>query len=329
MKTTLSLLAIIILISCEILNDSSYESINTEFTTKILDGYFVTSIAFDNHGNAWIGTFNQGLIKYDSTGVIVYNSDNSIIPDYRQIYDLAIDSKNILWIASEGLIKYDGDNFTHYTSSNTPMPEEHVSSIGIDSKDNVWFASSRFQRGGIVKYNGTDWTVYTPRNSDLPANLVGSIAIDGNDNVWVSLLHAYDSQLVKISNDNWTVYTNRDLRFAPYGIGNIQIDSKHRLYGSVDYGTSSIRCHDDTQVFIYNGRVSERLQFDDCTKVNLITVDRNDNVWCGTHNGYAVYNGEKWTFNDTRFIDEGVYAIAQSPDGKIWMGTPTGIYINN
>jgi ligand-binding sensor domain-containing protein len=29
---------------------------NTTFYKKILDGYFVTSIAFDSKGNAWIGT---------------------------------------------------------------------------------------------------------------------------------------------------------------------------------------------------------------------------------------------------------------------------------
>jgi len=184
-KIALLITICISLISCDKSNDNEPETINTNFKTKILDGYFVKSIAFDKQGNAWIGTFKQGLIKYNSSGVTVYNSLNSIISDTSVIYDLAIDNKNNVWIACEGLIKYDGINFTHYNSLNTPIPEDFVSSI--DSKVNIWFSSSRFRQGGIVKYNGADWTVYTPDNSDLSVNFVQSIAIDqSNDNkIWI------------------------------------------------------------------------------------------------------------------------------------------------
>jgi ligand-binding sensor domain-containing protein len=165
------------LISCDKSNDIAPEIINTDFKTKILDGYFVKSIAFDKQGNAWIGTFKQGLIKYNSIGATIYNSTNSIISDTSVIYDLVIDSKNNVWIACEGLIKFDGSSFKHYSSSNTPIPEDFVSSIAIDSKDNIWFSSSRFRQGGIVKYDGTDWTVFTPDNSDLPINFVQSLQL--------------------------------------------------------------------------------------------------------------------------------------------------------
>jgi len=35
---------------------------NINFDQHILDGYFITAIAFDSKGNAWIGTHSQGLI---------------------------------------------------------------------------------------------------------------------------------------------------------------------------------------------------------------------------------------------------------------------------
>lgn len=62
---------------------------DTSFYRKILDGYFVTSIAFDHKGNAWIGTFQQGLIKYNAFETTVYDSHNSIIPENSVIRDLA------------------------------------------------------------------------------------------------------------------------------------------------------------------------------------------------------------------------------------------------
>lgn len=331
MKNIALLITICIsLISCDRSDDIVPEALNTDFKTKILDGYFVKSIAFDKQENAWIGTFKQGLIKYNSSGATIYNSKNSIISDTSVIYDLAVDSKNNVWIACEGLIKYDGISFTHFNSSNSPVPEDFVSSIAIDSKDNIWFSSGRFRQGGIVKYDGTDWTVYTPDNSDLPVNFVQSIAIDKNDNVWLALNEIVnDSYLVKISNDKWTIYTSSELGFTPYYFGNIQIDSKNRLCGAIDYSLSSMITNNGPQVFVFDGSSSKTFQFDNTTNIKFIIVDKNDNIWCGMYGGYAVFNGNKWTIEGSRFKDDGVFAIEQSNDNKIWIGTGDGIYIND
>jgi len=209
-------------------SEDTPSNLNTDFNQKILDGYFVTTIAFDNQGNAWIGTFKQGIIKYDSKGITVYNSANSIIPDTSVVYDIAVDSKDNVWIGWDELIKYKSNEFIQYNSTNTSIPEDFVYSIAIDSKDQIWFTSCRFRQGGIVKYDGANWTVYKPDNSDLPVNSVKSIAIDKNDNVWLALSEIVnDAYLVKIANDNWTTYTSNDLGFSPYYFGNIQINSKN------------------------------------------------------------------------------------------------------
>lgn len=63
--------------------------------------------------------------------------------------------------------------------------------------------------------------------------------------------------------------------------------------------------------------------------IQSIAIDSKDNIWFNTSAGYAVYDGEKWTVDDTSFRDSGVFAIEQSPDGRIWIGTGDGIYIND
>lgn len=330
MKKISTILSIgFIFISCEKTNDNP-EPLQTDFNTQILEGYFIKSIAFDNGGNAWIGTFKQGLIKYNSVETIVYNSDNSIITDTSVIYDIAVDSKNNVWISCDGLIKYDGINFTKYNSESTPIPEDFISSIAIDSKDNIWFSSSRFRQGGIVKYDNTNWTVYTPDNSDLPVNFVSSIAIDENDDIWLALNEIVnDSYLVKISNDTWKTYTSSDLGFTPYYFGNIEINGKNELCGAIDYSLSSTFYNNGPQVFIFNGNSSMQLKFDKESIVKFISIDNQDNIWCGTYGGYAVYNGQEWITDNSSFKDVSVFAIEQSPDNKIWIGTGSGIYINN
>lgn len=315
--------------SCEKSTDNP-DKLHNDFNQNILDGYFVKSIAFDKHDNAWIGTFNQGLIKYNSGKTIVYNSENSIVPDSSVIYDIEVDSKNNVWISCKGLLKYDGNNFTHYNSSNTPIPEDFVESIAIDSKDHVWFSSSRFRQGGVVKYDGAIWTVYTPDNSDLPVNSVKSVAIDKNDNVWLALSEIVGyAYLVKISNNTWTIYTSADLGFSPYYFGNIQINSQNKVCGAIDYSLSSMITNNGPQVFIFDGESSEKLQYDSISNIKSITVDNQDNIWCIGYGGYAVYNGQKWTIDYSSFKEESVFAIEQATDDKIWIGTGDGIYISD
>jgi len=318
----------IFLISCEKAIDTPFKGAN--FDQKILDGYFVTSIAFDNIGNAWIGTFKQGLIKYNHDETIVYNSKNSSLPDSSVINDICVDSKNNLWIGCDGLINYDGKSFTCFNTSNSPMPEDYVRSIAIDSEDNVWFTSSRFRQGGVVKFDGKNWSVFTPDNSDLPVNSVRSIAIDRSDKVWIALSEKVgESYLVSYSNNHWKTHTSSDLGFTPYYFGNIQINSQNKVCGAIDYSLSSSLFNNGPQVFIFDGNSSEKLQFDSITNINYITVDNQDNIWCIGYEGYSVYDGQNWIIDNSTFKEVGLFSIEQAKDEKIWIGTGDGIYIND
>ena len=330
MKKIIYLFSLLISISsCEKSEDNP-RTLRTDFNHKILDGYFVNSIAFDSQGNAWIGTFKQGLIKYNSSGITVYNSTNSIIQDTSIIWDIAVDSKDNVWIGCEGLIKYEGNEFTQYNSTNSPIPEDFVYSIAIDSKDNIWFTSCRFRQGGIVKYDGSNWTVYKPDNSELPVNLVKSIAIDNDDNVWLALSEIVnEAYLVRIRNDNWRTYTSNDLGFLPYYFGNIQINNNNEVCGAIDYSLSSTIFNNRPQVFIFDGESSELIQIDSISSVESITIDNEDNIWCAAYGGYAVFDGKDWIIDNTSFAEYGVLAIEQALDNSIWIGTGDGIYIND
>ncbi len=331
-KIVILLIIATFLVSCEKSSDSQRKKAipDTNFNQKILNGYFVTSIAFDSKGNAWIGTFKQGLIKYNSKETIVYNPSNSLIPANSVMWDIAIDKNDNIWIGCEGIIKYDGVNFTLFNSQNTPIPEDFVYSIDIDSKDNIWFTSCRFREGRIVKFDGNTWNVFTPENSDLPVNMVHSISIDHNDNVWLALGETVTkSYLVKISGDKWTSFTSNEIGFSPYYLGNIEINSRNEVCASIDYSLSSTYFNSGPQAFVFDGKFSLQLKIDSLIKIKSLKVDNLDNIWCNTYNGFAVYNWDKWTINDEIFNGIGSFTIEQAPDNKIWIGTGNGVYINN
>lgn len=303
---------------------------DTNFKLKILDGYFIKSIAFDSKGNAWIGTFKQGLIKYNPQETVIFNSENSNLPSNSVIWDIAVDSKDNVWIGCEGLIKYDGNKFTHYNTSNSPVPEDFVYSIAIDSKDNIWFTSCRFKEGGFVKFDGTNWKVFTPGNSDLPVNSIKSIVIDNNDNIWLALSEIVNSTyLIKISGNTWETYSGEDLGFNPYYFANIDINSRNLICGAIDYSLSSLWINPGPQVFVFDGQNSEQLRINDNARISSLTVDNEDNIWCALQGGFAVYNGEDWIIDDSTFRESGVFTIKQANDKKIWLGTGDGIFIND
>lgn len=327
-------LVLMIFTSCEKISDNP-EIIrvpgdpNTNFNQYILEGYFVKSIAFDSEGNAWIGTYKQGLIKYNSTETIIYDSSNSLFPDDQIIWDLAVDSQDKVWIGSEGIIEFDGHNFIFHDSQNSSIPEDFVRSVAVDSKDNIWFTSSRFRQGGIVKFDGNTWEVFTPENSELPVNFVQSIAVDQKNNVWLALGETVgNSYLTKISGDQWNTYTGADIGFAPYYLGQIAVNSHNEVCVAIDYSLSSSWIHSGPQVFVFNGRSSVQLKLDSITSIKALEVDNEDNIWVSTGHGFAVYNWDRWMRNDSIFKECGSFEIVQAPDKTIWIGTGDGIYIS-
>ena len=77
-KLSYLMIIVIILSSCGngIISSNSSHSV----PEHILKGYFVLSIEIDKNETAWIGTFKQGLIKFDENA-FRYDSNNSIISD--------------------------------------------------------------------------------------------------------------------------------------------------------------------------------------------------------------------------------------------------------
>ena len=293
---------------------------------KILDGYIVRTIAFDSKGNAWIGTFNQGLIRYNGKKTIVYNSDNSTLSKGIVIWDVAVDKNDNVWIGeSSGLWKFDGKEFTLYNSKNTAMPEDVVYSIAIDSKNNIWFASCRFRQGGLVKYDGNEWTAYTPDNSALPENLINSIAIDQSDNVWLTV----DNYLVKVSNNKWEVFDKKDLGLTNYIFSGIQFNSKNQLLGINDHSFNNLYAQPPAELYFFNGKTATVLSYiDNVTTIpgtTKITIDHNNNIFVS---GCGVWIGGQWKpFDSSEFGGSGIWVIKEDLHHRLWFGTNNGIYI--
>lgn len=324
-KVLFILISAISFIACEKTEIGTSKPI---FSNHILEGYFVVSSVFDNNGNAWFGTFEQGLIRLSANGTTtVYNSTNSIIPEKAVIHDVETDSKGNVWFSCDGLMKFDGVNFTHYDNSNTPMPENNVRSIVVDWQDNVWFSSCRFKQGGLVKYDGKNWNVFTPENSSLPVNMINDVKIDKKGDVWLAMSETVGMPfLIKIANDKWTLCSEKELGFTPYFIRNIEFNSANKLCGTIDYTLSSAMANNRPNLFTFDGTTSQQLTNNNISVLNnCLAVDKKDNIWLAESGKLMNYNGVKWTETKTDFKD--AFDMAFSKDGKLYVGSGNGVFI--
>ncbi|MDP4176175.1 MAG: two-component regulator propeller domain-containing protein, partial [Bacteroidota bacterium] len=101
------------------------------FTTKNsgLPDKRIYSIAIDQLGNKWIGTYGGGLAKFDGQTWNVFTTLNFCLPS-NNVQSLAIDQQGNKWIGTNGggIVKYDGRKWTGYSKSNSGLPDNCVTS---------------------------------------------------------------------------------------------------------------------------------------------------------------------------------------------------------
>jgi ligand-binding sensor domain-containing protein len=332
------LLITLLWISCDLISPEPSD-VSLRISQHILQGYFVTAISFDSKGTAWIGTFKQGMIRYDGTST-VYNSQNSILPDSVVIWSIEVDRNDNIWLGTNaGLIKYDRKKFTVYNTTNSQLAENIVWAIAVDRSNTLWLASCRFRLGGLMKFDGTNWTLFTPENSPLPSNSITDIAIDGKDNIWVSVNTTLNnSRIIQIEGDTWTLYDDNNIGFSPYNFlpGNLTIDRYNNIYASIDYMLSSYWDPSRPNIIVYDNTKWTILKPVDGNGnplgyVRKIGTDLSGNLWAGLWGReditIAVYNGDKWIHNSPGSPIDGIHEIKTDRSNTVWLGTADGVYL--
>ena len=92
---------------------------------------WIGCITFDNNNIAWIGTFFNGIARFDGSSWTTFNSSNSGLPS-DSVWCLTVDRANHLWIGTtKGLAKFDGSHWTVFTQANSPLPYNNVLSLAV------------------------------------------------------------------------------------------------------------------------------------------------------------------------------------------------------
>ena len=168
----------------------------------------------DSKNEIWVGTFYEGLAKYNYKDDTFYNFPCALLSDTSlsgyNVTAIVEDKQNNLWIGtSQGLSVLDPakktfKHFTHNPESENSLSSNSILSLAFDNDMNLWIGT---YGGGLVKYDGIKFKVYLEQDG-LPSSVITQIINDKPGSLWISTdngICEYD-----ITNNKFTSYGSDD-----------------------------------------------------------------------------------------------------------------------
>jgi len=296
--------------------------------------WFGMSQAWD--GNNWVGggvsrlnpdetwdawDANNGIASNNVTDIAIEQHDGNTWVWVTTRPHLYWDSNLNQWQpALGGISVFDGRFWTSVardpTASNPWPKSNYLSGVAIDSHHNKWFATCQ---AGVNALEGTDpydtsrWTSFDSSSQVLPSDFVVAVAADPNPArsvVWMATAHQcgpvtsghgvsrldYKTSIQDKSDDEWTTFTSSH-GLPSETVRAIMVPTNQEISDQVWLGTG-----DPTQENYGDGAGIVRLDVPSRSVNNVLsTADP--------------------TLNQHTLPSNYITAIAQGPDGRIWVGT--------
>lgn len=311
---------LIFLCSCQ--NNSMNPEVKDNEPEHILKNYFVLSLCFDNEDNAWIGTLNQGLLKFDNE-VYHFNSNNSILPDSFSSLAMDVDELGNVWIGSEiGLIKYSNDGFEIFDQSNSPI-QHNIYALAIDNNNSIWITNGNVYEGGVLKYDNGNWTYFTPDNSELPSTIINDISADETNSIWFT---SY-ATVSNFNNGEWLFYTTENSGVDMDWVDHIAIVDYKTVWFSCDYTYASSSGDYPTSLKLENDkwkRMEPPIYNNKKYFPTEIIYDSRDRIWLAQGPQLCFFVSGKWNYCCE--LSSTIFDIKEKGNGQIWLGTGDGIF---
>ena len=286
-----------------ILNNLSAQEYNLHVYTPQntnwgLPSRIVRVIAFDDDNNKYFATesfvsfgttYLAKVVRFDDLNwTTIWDPKDTIPPGpYSYIWDIVVENKNKIWIATEGglVLSENGINRI-YTKENSELPTNILSCLAWDRQQNLWIGT---WNAGIVKYDKNTFFKFNASNSNLSSNTILCVSIDNLNDKWFGTRNS----LVKISTTGEiSNYSSNEIGYNVENITSIDFDTNNYVWFVTAYHLSKF----------------DHIQFYDepLTKYSpngSMKIDSQDNIWLGCSWGLALFDGENWTEVILDFLD--------------------------
>jgi ligand-binding sensor domain-containing protein len=264
----------------KVLQDDAWVTFTRENSDSLVEDSIC--LAIDNAGNAWVGTYKSGLLKFDGKNWTRYTTQNSgLLKD--SVSALFVDRQGRLWVkygydpeaSSPGVTVFDGTTWTSYTTANSGLLSNEVTTVAFDAENRAWIGGD----SGISIYDGRRWTSYPAGKIGLVDGAVWSIAFDKDGRAWVGF--SGDNQGVTIFDGiNWKYMPPEEMGFTWHKNrqNNLLIDQLGRVW---------IWAYRELRVFDGAAWIGLNDSDPGLTNINDIGMDGQGSIWIanGDRNG--------------------------------------------
>jgi len=270
---------------------------------------FVRAVSVDGP-SLWVAT-SEGVLKIDrATGAMVrnYTRREGLMVDY--VFAVSTDRRGTTWLGtnSGGLARVDGDRVTTFHVRDG-LADPWVYHMAYQRDGTMWIGTWN----GVSRFDGSRFTNYRVEDG-LINRWVYAVAVDRDDSVWFGT----EGGVSRFDSRAWTSWTHADGLGAP---------NAARLKASDNTGfgtlTAGNRHRHDLTSLDPEGRETYNENY-----VFSLLIDPRGVKWVGTWGGgVARFDGKTWTNFTTQdgLAGNVVYAIAQDPTGRLWVGTNHGL----
>ena len=256
-------------------NDFSFVRYNT--TNSHLWENVINSVATDESGGIWVGTFRYGLWRYHNNIWNHFHILNSALPD-NSVRSIAIDQNNKILIGTwNGLATYDGSQWKTYNVNNSPLPDNKIRKIAVSPTGDIYVGT---HEGGLIKKEASQWIIYNATNSNLSDNQIRFIKFDLAGNLWTA---SYE-KFYKRENNKFNVMDESNTGISSPYVNDIAFQGE-RIYYATHHGFTVFRDNTWHRYYAENSELPHNI-------VDAVAVDKNGNKWIGTFGGLVIYNEE-------------------------------------
>lgn len=323
---------------------------NRDNTKGVFPETSVKSMIEDSYGHIWIGTWNNGLYRYQPDKGVYYaypqmNMQNSA-------HELFEDSRKRIWVATWGgglqvlenaydMEKVRWKTFVSQAGKPNSLPNNIIYSISEDINSGKIWIGTRMGLSILDNEKEGYFINYYPGSSDqsISDNEVNSIIRDSQGMMWLGLLRG-GVNIVNTRKPYFLSYSFPSLKkdLNTNSIGTLFVDKNETMWlGVSGYGLVLYDRKNNKHVL-----PSDLEDFNHMKIPSILTIAQlksNGQVWIGTHNmGIYVYDSTKkskekitWYPPDITPWLSGhqIFAIFEDSDTNKWIGSNYGLTMVN
>jgi len=313
---------------------------NNPGDTSLVSEYWINAISPDSSEVLWIGTFGQGLIKFDIKAEKFkrYNGISS-----PHIFSVIDDSYGNLWMGTAvgGLNKFNkkSESFVHYMHEpgnlNT-ISHNRVLSVFVGPLGNIWAGT---YGGGLNRFNpeNKDFTNYkndTKNSLSIIGDVVWSVNTDKAGALWVGTLSGIcKAELMQENFNEYIDISSISPLFNDIKISSLYEDHAEQLWiGTEKKGV--VKIESNTTKFTHYYNKSDNPSSLSNNMVYSIIEDYKGIVWIGTFQGLNKLDQKSGAFKrylpDRKKKDgiknQRILSLFEDSFNDLWIGTAYGLY---